>query len=89
MDVNRKDVLEEVYTNVTQAAIDNGMLQDALLLRDPDSIYIVEAAAPQIRPETYHKHRRDPFHRELINGDCGRRLLMQMLRKEMDEMIER
>lgn len=80
LDVSHKGKIEEVYVNITQAAIDNGMLQDALVRRDPDSVYIVEAAGPRVRPPE-HKRHFDPFHRTLGNP-CptrGRELMQQFI----------
>ena len=70
LDVGDKEKLEEVYANITESAIHNGMLEDSLDKVDPDSDYIVEAAGPRV-PPTVHKHH--PFHERRLT--CRRRLL--------------
>lgn len=78
LDVAHKAEIEEVYVNITEAAIDNGMLEDALLKVDPDSVYVVEGAGPRVRP-TVHKHHLNPFHqRRYLTDSCRRQLVKQM-----------
>ena len=79
LDVAHKEQIENVYVNITEAAIDNGMLEDALKRVDPDSVYVVEGAGPHVRP-TVHKHHLNPFHRRrYLNDSCRRQLVSQML----------
>lgn len=83
LDVVHKAQLEEVYVNVTQAAIDNGMLQDSLDSIDRDSVYLVEGAGPRVQP-TVHKHH--PFHtRRLKDKPCIRRNLLLRSRRGLQE----
>ncbi|CAB9498823.1 expressed unknown protein [Seminavis robusta] len=51
--------LETVYTNVTQTAIHNGMLQDSLRQLVPDSPYFVEGQGFRLTPMTHHHHQSD------------------------------
>lgn len=72
LDVGDKKKLEEVYSNITQIAIHNGMLQDSLEEINPNSDYIVEGAGPRVTP-TVHEHH--AFHqRRLV---CRQRLLQE------------
>lgn len=81
LEVGDKAKLEEVYVNITQSAIHNGMLEDSLDALDPDSEYIVEAAGPLISP-TVHTH--SPFHDRRLT--CRQRLLRgSLLAKHVDE----
>ena len=72
LDVGDKEKLEDVYTNITQSAIHNGMLQDSLEEVNPNSDYIVEGAGPQVTP-TVHKHH--AFHQRRLA--CRQRFLQE------------
>lgn len=70
LDVGDKEKLEGIYTNITQSAIHNGMLQDSLEEINPNSDYIVEGAGSRVLP-TVHKHH--TFHLRRLG--CRQRLL--------------
>jgi hypothetical protein len=56
MVVKNKQEIEEVYANITQMAIHNGMLQDSLSKLDPDSVYSVEGQGFQLIPTVHHHY---------------------------------
>lgn len=60
--VTHKKEIEEVYTNITQTAIHNGMLQDSLSKVDPDSVYSVEGQGFQLIPIVHHHHHHQDQH---------------------------
>jgi hypothetical protein len=54
LDVAHKKEIEAVYTNITQAAIHNGMLEDSLREVDPQSYYFVEGTGFRLTPVLHH-----------------------------------
>lgn len=74
LDVEHKKQITEVYVNITQAAIDNGMLEDSLLEIDPGTNFTIEGAGEHVRPPDKNQYRAN-YGKRALKEPCTRRTL--------------